>query len=155
MSELLSNQLSYWFSQVDENLEIDVDLNGLDQEALNTFQLRLSYTFLDGRLRITREGGFTNTVESRNDFSSIAGDWTLEYLLSPDGKFRAKMYNRNTYNSLNSGLEDAYTTSAGFSLIHTQSFNSLNELFGQEKKKNRQGVSLNSADDTSADGDQE
>ena len=145
VSELLSNQLSYWFSQVDENLEIDVDLNGLDQEALNTFQLRLSYTFLDGRLRVTREGGFTNTVESKSDFSSIAGDWTLEYLLSPDGKFRAKMYNRNTYNSLNSGIEDAYTTQAGFSLIHTQSFNTLNDLFSREnkKKKNPQDVSLN------------
>jgi hypothetical protein len=144
VSELLSNQLSYWFSQMDENLEIDVDLNGLDQEALNTFQLRLSYTFLDGRLRITREGGFTNTVENTSDFSSVAGDWTLEYLLSPDGKFRAKMYNRNTYNSLNSGIENTNTTSAGFSLIHTQTFNRVNELFSKkEKKKDAQDVSRN------------
>ena len=146
VSELLSNQLSYWFSQVDENLEIDVDLNGLDQEALNTFQLRLSYTFLDGRLRVTREGGFTNTVENTSDFSSVAGDWTLEYLLSPDGKFRAKMYNRNTYNSLNSGIENSNTTSAGFSLIHTQTFNSVNELFSRKDKiSNPQDVSLNTA----------
>ena len=144
VSELLSNQLSYWFSQVDENLEIDVDLNGLDQEALNTFQLRLSYTFLDGRLRVTREGGFTNTVENTSDFSSVAGDWTLEYLLSPDGKFRAKMYNRNTYNSLNSGIENTNTTSAGFSLIHTQTFNKINELFSRkEKNKNPQDISRN------------
>lgn len=144
VSELLSNQLSYWFSQVDENLEIDVDLNGLDQEALNTFQLRLSYTFLDGRLRVTREGGFSNTVENTSDFSSVAGDWTLEYLLSPDGKFRAKMYNRNTYNSVNSGLENTNTTSAGFSLIHTQTFNNINELFSKKKKnQNPQDVSLN------------
>jgi len=144
VSELLSNQLSYWFSQMDENLEIDVDLNGLDQEALNTFQLRLSYTFLDGRLRITREGGFSNTVENTSDFSSVAGDWTLEYLLSPDGKFRAKMYNRNTYNSLNSGIENTNTTSAGFSLIHTQTFNRVNELFSKkEKKKDAQDVSRN------------
>ena len=144
VSELLSNQLSYWFSQVDENLEIDVDLNGLDEEALNTFQLRLSYTFLDGRLRVTREGGFTNTVENTNDFSSVAGDWTLEYLLSPDGKFRAKMYNRNTYNSVSSGLERANTTSAGFSLIHTQTFNNINELFSKKgDDQNPQDVSLN------------
>ncbi|MEJ2006268.1 MAG: translocation/assembly module TamB domain-containing protein, partial [Cyclobacteriaceae bacterium] len=56
VSELLSNQLSYWITQVDENLEIDVDLGALDNEAFNTFQLRLSYTFLDGRLRVTRAG---------------------------------------------------------------------------------------------------
>jgi len=151
VSELLSNQLSYWFSQVDENLEIDVDLNGLDQEALNTFQLRLSYTFLDGRLRVTREGGFTNTVENTNDFSSVAGDWTLEYLLSPDGKFRAKMYNRNTYNSLNSGIENTNTTSAGFSLIHTQSFNTVDELFSRkDKNESLQDVSLNTQGSESA-----
>jgi hypothetical protein len=60
VSELFSNQLSYWMSQVDQNLEIDVDLGNMDQDAFNAFQLRLSYTFLNGRLRVTREGTFGN-----------------------------------------------------------------------------------------------
>ena len=37
LSELLSNQLSYWMSQVDENLEIDVDIASMDQESFNIF----------------------------------------------------------------------------------------------------------------------
>ena len=61
VSELLTNQLSYWVSQVDDNLEIDLDLDGLNTKALNALQLRLSYTFLNGRLRVTRAGGFTDT----------------------------------------------------------------------------------------------
>ena len=61
VSELLSNQLSYWMSQVDQNLEIDVDLGVMDDEAFNTFQLRFSYTFLGGRLRVTGDGTFNNT----------------------------------------------------------------------------------------------
>ncbi|MFM9840906.1 MAG: hypothetical protein ACKVOQ_21750 [Cyclobacteriaceae bacterium] len=35
VSELLSNQLSYWLTQVDQNLEIDFDLGNFDQESFN------------------------------------------------------------------------------------------------------------------------
>ena len=54
VSQLLSNQLSQLVAQLDENLEIDFDLRDLSDEAFNTMRLRLSYTFLEGRLRVTR-----------------------------------------------------------------------------------------------------
>jgi hypothetical protein len=137
VSEFISNQLSYWVSQVDENLEIDVDLGKLDDEAFNTFQLRLSYTFLDGRLRVTREGGFSNQNQDQ-DVSGIVGDWTVEYMLTPDGKLRAKMYNRTNYNALNnSSLNSTATITTGFSLLHTQDFNTIRELLSNERKKQR------------------
>lgn len=148
VSELLTNQLSYWITQVDENLEIDVDLGALDPEAFNTFQLRLSYTFLDGRLRVTRDGGFTNQ-SNKADISSIAGDWTLEYLLTDDGKFKVKMYNRTTYNPINQTDQDQNAITTGFSIIHTQSFNELKDLFrksrkkGQEKRQKEEDNSVN------------
>lgn len=135
VSELLSNQLSYWASQFDENLEIDVDLNGLDADAFNTFQLRLSYTFLEGRLRVSRDGGFTD-VNNEANVSSIAGEWTVEYLLTPDGKFRAKMYNRNNFNAITSSLRGNTTTTAGFSILHVESFDNLKELFRKNRKSN-------------------
>ena len=134
VSELLSNQLSYWITQVDENLEIDVDLGALDAEALNTFQLRLSYTFLDGRLRVTRAGGFTNQ-QNQVDISSIAGDWMVEYLLTPDGKLKAKMYNRTNYNPINQTDDNRNTITTGFGLIYTQSFDEIRELFRKAKKE--------------------
>ncbi|MEM9855893.1 MAG: translocation/assembly module TamB domain-containing protein [Bacteroidota bacterium] len=140
VSELLSNQLSYWVTQVDENLEIDLDLGALDPDAFNTFQLRLSYTFLDGRLRVTRDGGFTNQ-QNRADINSIAGDWTVEYLLTPSGKFRAKMYNRTNYNPINEEVQN--TTTTGFSLIHTQNFNEVKELFQRSRNKAQQENSNN------------
>lgn len=146
VSELFSNQLSYWITQVDENLEIDVDLGQLDEEAFNTFQLRLSYTFLDGRLRVTRDGGFTNQ-ENRADISSVVGDWTLEYLLTPDGKFKVKMYNRTNFNPITPNRDNQNTITTGFSLIHTQSFDKLKELF----KKSRD----NARDDNDSENSQE
>ena len=140
ISELLSNQLSNWLSQVDNNLQIDIDLNSLDKQALNTFQLRMSYTLLDGRLRISRDGGFTNTQttsQTTNNVSSIAGEWTLEYLLNKDGTFRMKLYNKNNQNPLLTSLVNTYNTSAGFSLLHTQSFNSINELFKKKEERKK------------------
>ncbi len=134
VSELLSNQLSYWVTQVDENLEIDLDLGAMDNDEFNTFQLRLSYTLLDGRLRITRDGGFTNQ-QNKADVNSIAGDWTLEYLLTDDGKFKVKMYNRTNYNPINPTEDTQNTITTGFSLIHTQSFDELKELFQKSRKK--------------------
>ncbi|QSE97157.1 translocation/assembly module TamB domain-containing protein [Fulvivirga lutea] len=137
VSELLSNQLSYWITQVDENLEIDVDFGKLDQEAFNTFQLRLSYSFFDGRLRVTRDGGFTNQA-NRADVSSIAGDWTVEYLLTENGKFKVKMYNRTNYNPINPTEENQNTVTTGFSLIHTQSFDEIKDLFKKSRENARE-----------------
>src|SRR5262249_515428 len=123
VSELFSNQLSYWLSQVDQNLEIDMDLKGMNQEAFNTFQLRLSYSFLNGRLRVTRDGSFNNQ-NNRSDISGIAGDWTVDYYLTPDGKFKVKMYSRSNISSLNSSLgTQSSSLTTGVSLLHTQNFN--------------------------------
>lgn len=139
VSEFVSNQLSYWVSQMDENLEIDVDLGNLDEEAFNTFQLRLSYTLLDGRLRISREGGFgsgnSNDESQQNDIAGIVGDWTVEYILTEDGKFRAKMYNRTNYNALNNSLGTNTSTTTGVSILHTQSFDQIKDLWKKERNK--------------------
>ncbi len=137
VSEFVSNQLSYWISQVDENLEIDIDLASLDADAYNTFQLRLAYTFLNGRLRISRDGGVTSTT-TRNELGSIMGDWTLEYLLTPDGKLRAKMYSRTNVNSLTQSISNQTNTKAGFSLQYIRSFNNFKDLMQDVRVKNRE-----------------
>jgi len=123
VSELLSNQLSYWLTQVDENLEINLDLGTLDQEAFNTFQLRLSYSFLNGRLRVTRDG------------TIAAGDWTVDYLLTPDGKYKVKMFSRSNYNQLTNSLSTQTAITTGFSLLYTKNFNNLNELWIKRRKE--------------------
>ncbi|TAD95216.1 MAG: hypothetical protein EAZ97_15885, partial [Bacteroidetes bacterium] len=134
VSELLTNQLSNWMSQVDDKLEVQFDLNGLDADALRTMELRLSYSFMGGRMRITRDGGFTN-VQNKTSASSVIGDWTVEYLVTLDGKVRLKMYHRNTANTLNPTLSN--TSVQGVSVLYTRSFNTLKELFSffyEEKK---------------------
>lgn len=146
VSELLSNQFSYWLSQVDENLQIDVDLGSFDEDRFNTFQLRLSYSFFDGRLRVTRDGGFTN-VNNEADAVSVIGDVTLEYLLTQDGKYRVKVYNRNNFNSLLNGIGAANNTTQGISLMHVESFNKVRELFTDARNKNKKAEESQQAKD--------
>jgi TamB, inner membrane protein subunit of TAM complex len=141
VSEFLSNQLSYWLSQVDQNLEVNLDLGTLDQEAFNTFQLRMSYSFMNGRLRITRDGSLGSNQFARSEIASIAGDWTVDYLLTPDGKFKAKMYSRSNYNTLLSSIGTQTAVTTGLSLSHTQSFNEFADLIRSTRKK-RQAATL-------------
>lgn len=121
LSEFLSNQISYLATQLDENLEVEIDLNTLDQEGVNTFQLRLAYTFLDGRLKVTRGG--TQGAASRNQISvnDIIGDFSVEYTLTKDGKLRAKMFTQTDQNLLSSDGQQRIET--GLSLRYIKSFN--------------------------------
>lgn len=139
VSELLSNQLSYWLTQVDQNLEVNFDLGNFDQEAFNTFQLRLSYSFLNGRLRVTRDGAFNNQY-NRSEVSNMLGDWTVDYLLSPDGKFKVKMYNRTNINQLTNSIGSQTAISTGFSLMNTQSFNRWKDLITAARDRRRKEI---------------
>lgn len=139
VSELLSNQLSYWLTQVDQNLEVNFDLGNFDQEAFNTFQLRLSYSFLNGRLRVTRDGAFNNQY-NRSDVSNMLGDWTVDYLLTPDGTLKIKMFNRTNVNQLTSSFGGQTIISTGFSLMSTKSFNSWKELLNIAHQRRRKEV---------------
>ncbi|GAB4339563.1 MAG: translocation/assembly module TamB domain-containing protein [Flammeovirgaceae bacterium] len=131
VSELLTNQLSYWLSQVDDKLEIDVNLAGLTADALSAMQVRLSYSFMEGRLRITRDGNFTNS-SNQADIGSVVGNWTVEYMIRQDGTVRLKLFHRNNLNVINSSLGS--TTTTGMSLMHTKSFRSFRDLFKRKKK---------------------
>jgi hypothetical protein len=157
LSELFSNQLSNILSQVDENLEVNVNLRNVDRDALNSMQLRFSYTALDGRLRISREGSFQNVQNSQQaNISNIAGEWTVEYLISEDGRLRLKLFNKIQNNGIVTSMNNATNTSAGFSMMHTQSFDTFSDLIGgkrkrkqkeKEKKENSIIININSEDE--------
>jgi len=137
VSEFLSNQLSYWLTQVDQNLEIDLDLGTLDTEAFNTFQLRMSYSLLGGRLRVTRDGTFSNQQYTQSNASTLVGDWTVDYLLTPDGKFKVKMYSRSNFNTVNTSLGTQNPITTGVSLMYTQSFNEVKDLLRSARERRR------------------
>lgn len=147
VSELLSNQLSYWLSQVDQNLEVSLDLGSMDQNAFNISQLRMSYSLMNGRLRITRDGTLFSNQYTQSNVAALAGDWMVDYLLTPDGKLKMKMYSRSNFNTLLSTLnsQSAYTT--GMSLTHTQSFNRFSDLLRSEHNRQQKNPANTTEED--------
>ncbi|WP_439648023.1 translocation/assembly module TamB domain-containing protein [Belliella calami] len=146
LSQLLSSQLNSFISQVDQNLEVDIDLATLDQSALETFQLRVAYTFLDGRLRVTRDGGFTD-LQGNANINSIAGDWQAEYLLTQDGRYRLRIYNRNNFNTFTSLSLSRNVATYGISVSQNLAFNTFTELFQRITKKKNEKLRINDSDD--------
>ena len=138
LGQILSTQLGLLTSQIDQNLEIDFNINGLTAEQLQALQVRLSYSFLNGRLRVTREGGFTSNASPGNintaGQASLLGDLSLEYYLRPDGKFRTKL----RYETTPRDLQSINQPRAGLSVLHTEQFNTFGELFSRKKPKKKE-----------------
>jgi hypothetical protein len=127
-----------------------VDIASMDQESFNTFQLRFSYTFMNGRLRVTGDGTFNNTsgqttAGTQPNPSTVAGDWTVDYKLTADGKLRVKMYSRTNVNPILASVNTQTAMTTGASLIHTQSFDELRDLFrsSRNRKKKEDAAALN------------
>ena len=134
VGELFSQQLSSFAARLDEDLIIDtdIDFSDLDQGKLESFRLKLAYNFLGGRLRITREGAISTSANREMSTANLVGDWTLESMLTKDGRLRAKLYNKYVPNSL---VTDNTTAMAGgFSLSYVKSFDRWKELFSSNKK---------------------
>lgn len=146
LSQLLSSQLNNFIAQVDRNLEVDLDLANLDQNALETFQLRVAYTFLDGRLRVSRDGGFTD-MRGNADFNSIAGDWQAEYMITEDGRYRMRIYNRNNFNTFTSLSLSPNVATYGVSVSQNIQFNTFGELWSKIRKKENERLRINDTDD--------
>ncbi|MEP0987322.1 translocation/assembly module TamB domain-containing protein [Ekhidna sp.] len=132
VSEFLSSQVSYLVSQIDENLEVEVNLADLNREAFNTFQLRFAYTFLDGRLKVTRGGDFGNQNDNNdNVLNDIVGDWSVEYSLTKDGRLRAKVFRNSNQRILTNQNQQNQET--GISLRFVHSFNDFAELLSLKR----------------------
>ncbi|WP_125077818.1 translocation/assembly module TamB domain-containing protein [Rufibacter latericius] len=133
VGELFSNQLSYWLSQIDTNLEVDIGVSGYGNQVLDDVQLRLSYTFLEGRLKVTREGSVNNNRLGSNR-STAAGDWSVEYYLSQSGQLRL----RATYETTPRDFEANATASRQtVSVLHQANFDRFGELFRRRKLSKR------------------
>ena len=131
VSEFVSSQLSYWLNGVDDNLDVSIDLAKMDQTTAQIFELRLGYTFLEGRLRL--EGGsFLNKSQNKSSgVGNFIGDWAFDYILTEDGRLRLKIFSQTNqfYYPQNNSVQ------AGLSLQYVRSFNKLKELLQISKKK--------------------
>ncbi len=127
-SELFSNQLSNWLSQISNNVDIGLNYRPGNQLTNDEIELAMSTQIFNDRVTLNGNIGNNSNPYSTNN-SELVGDFDVNVKLIPNGKVQLKAYNRSNNNLI---YETApYTQGVGFSF--TEDFNSLNHLFEKMK----------------------
>lgn len=143
-SELFSNQLSNWLSQISSNVDIGLNYRPGNQITNDEIELAMSTQIFNDRVTINGNIGNNNNPYSRNN-SQMVGDFDVNVKLVPSGKIKFKAYNRSNNNLI---YETApYTQGVGFSF--TEEFNSFSNLLEKMKailNRNKKTKNQNIAD---------
>jgi len=139
-SKLLSDQLNKWSDQI-SGLDINVGLKSYedfsqgDPQGRTDLNLGLSKNLLDDRVTVNVAGNVTleGANQEQRDLSDIAGDVSLEYKLTEDGRYRIVTFRKEVYEALLQG--EIIETGAGFIIV--EDFDKIRELF---QKRGRRGA---------------
>lgn len=123
VSEMLSNQLSNWVSQINDNFDVGVNYRPGNGETNDEIELALSTQMFNDRVSLNGNIGNNASTNSTNS-SQIVGDFEIGVRLVPSGKLQLKAYHRSNDNLI---YETApYTQGVGISI--SEEFNSIDEL---------------------------
>lgn len=137
-SRILSQQLNRLSDQYIRGVDLNFDVESYEQVAdgqmvgRTQLQMEVSRDFLDQRLRITAGGHLELEDDTRKevDPTDIAGDFSVEYLLFPDGRLTVKGYRERKYQNLYEGE----LVETGLSLIFRETYTTFRELFRSKEE---------------------
>lgn len=139
-TELLSNQLSNWLSSFSRNLDLGVNWRTGDLISQDEVELAVSTAMFNDRLLLTTNVGVAYGQGGTSDNTNqLIGDFSLEYILTQDGKLRFKAFSQSNDRNLNQ-VDQAQTTQ-GAGLAYREEFDTLKEfmqklgrIFSRKKK---------------------
>lgn len=129
-SELFSNQLSNWLSEINNNFDIGVNYRPGNQITDDEIQLALSTQIFNDRVTINGNIGNNGTQVPTANNSEIVGDFDLNVKLTNNGKLQLKAYNHSNNNII-------YETSPytqGIGLTYRENYDSFGELWEKFKR---------------------
>jgi len=129
-TEMLSNQLSNWLSQISNDFDIGFTYRPGNEISSQEVEVALSTQLLNDRVVINGNfdvGGETGEGQTSLSTNEITGDFDVEVKLTE--KIRFKVFNRSNDNLV---YETAPYTQ-GFGLFFRQSFDRISDLFKRNK----------------------
>lgn len=134
LTEVLSNQINALLSQMFDNVNIGINyrnnnLGGATDASRNDINLAMNTTLFNDRVLI--DGNVGNAVTPGANAQELAGEVTVEYLISPDGSFRVKAFNKLDDRIL-FNRESNYRQGVGIS--YTENYNNTAELLEKPKR---------------------
>ena len=146
VSAQLSNLLSRGLGSVIKGASIDLLLSDLESKDSRNFGFSYKQELYGNRLILTIGGNvnFGNpTITNGNitgqpaNNAAIAGDFMLEYLVTPDGRIRLKTYARTA----NYDIINQDTIRTGGAISFQKDFDNIKDLFQLKNKKEKKNKS--------------
>jgi len=132
VSKILSEQLNNLAANLVSGVELNFDLESSDsyttgqQENRTDLNVGVSKQLLNDRLKVTVGSSFGLEGQQANEqTTNIAGDVSLDYQLTKDGRYMIRAYRKNEYQVALQG--QVVETGVGF--IITMDYNQFRELF--------------------------
>ncbi len=123
-SDLFSNQLSNWLSQINQDVDIGFNYRPGNQITGDEIELALSTQIFNDRVSINGNIGNNTNPRSMNQ-SELVGDFEINVKLTRNGKLQLKAYNKSNNNLI---YETApYTQGLGIS--YKENYNHFEELW--------------------------
>jgi len=123
-TELLSNQLSNWLSQISDEWDIGVNYRPGDEISKDQIDVALSTQLLNDRVLLNGNVGYGGQTEQA---SSIVGDVIVEVKINKSGKLRVKAFNKANDKLIYE--ESPYTQGVG--IFYREEFNTFSGLMKQ------------------------
>jgi translocation-and-assembly-module (TAM) inner membrane subunit TamB-like protein len=139
VSELLSNQLSHWLSQISNDFDIGVNYRPGNELTTEEYEVALSTQLFNDRVTINSNvgmGGQEVTNQTNKDQNNVVGDFEVDVKLNKSGKLRVKAYTKANEDYI---YDDA-RYKQGLSLYYKEEFNSFRELFRKYFNRNNKNM---------------
>ena len=144
VSQILSDQLNNLAGDLIEGVDMTFDFNSYDDYTMGEKNTRtdlnvtLSKRLLNDRLKVSVGNNFGIEGEARQNeqTTNIAGDITIDYSVSKDGRYMLRAYRKNEYQVALQG--QIVETGVGF--IITLDYDKFKDIFkkAQDKRRNRE-----------------
>tara|TARA_R110000850_G_scaffold115256_5_gene230659 strand:+ start:29849 stop:34816 length:4968 start_codon:yes stop_codon:yes gene_type:complete len=140
-SKILSQQLNNLAGDLIKGFELNFDLESSEdytsgqKEERTDLNIGLSKQLLNDRLKVTvgSSFGIDGAQQENEQATTIAGDVTVDYLITKDGRYKVRAYRKNNYQVALQGQ----VIETGVAFIITMNYNKFRELFGKKRKNKK------------------
>ncbi len=139
-SELLSNQLSKWISQLSTNFDLGVAYRPETEISSEEYELALSTSLWNDRITVSSNFDVNNNQDnSAENSTQYTTDFSVELKLNKKGNVRLKAFQKVNEDLI---YDDAPYT-RGLGVFYTEDFNDFGELWRRWFRRKRTSTSTN------------
>ncbi|TDH26198.1 translocation/assembly module TamB [Segetibacter sp. 3557_3] len=154
VSKILTEQLNNLAGDLIAGVDINFDVNSSEdytsgeQRTRTDFNVALSKRLLNDRLKVTVGNNFEleGPQQSQEGANSIAGNISIDYMLSKDGKYMLRGYRKNEYEAIVQG----FVVETGLRFIMSVDYNTFKEIFRPGRRLRRNNRNNNNQQSTPA-----